>query len=820
VKLRRSARLHLAALGKWKTADCPAFFAFLLAAAMACSAQTVITEPLDFSGLAAARLPLLSERASSWTSIQFNLDGLNVTDPYQPGRPILLPIPETMSHTVRSEDLAIYGAQVDFKSGEPGPGWHTRLLCTGSGKPLSADNLPPTEERGILRQSDYYHWFTRNSIETGGPVGRRAGIILSVGGHWGDQTVAQASDGNDLGSRLLFGKARGTIHISGRDRAVLSWTGSRLRLSNWGVPAGIEALAARRASPSWNSFAGFDGMKEAGSYSTLYAGWMRETGANSQGLLSLRYGYSLAHLDAIPTGARYARAVIDLESGFSGSAPPVSNRAMRDRHSLQADFEPSEQLLADMKHRLTLGVDWSLAGTRNRWRTLGGDSLITAGGAPAYVLMMAEIQESLARTRDFRTNIEDTISIARWLLVHAGLAVDLARGSVPPQNVPLPGAGNRISWNSVSRRVGFSVTALPRLTLRGSYARSNAPLAGRYLDYGNPASLGGLLYLWNDQNEDGQWQPAECGALAARFGGLYSAIDRNLRRPNADEFNVATDVQLPRGLSASLRLFRRDEKNRLAVVNTGVPPNAFTPVEILDSGPDSLTGTFDDQRLIVYSQDASTLGQDHFLLTNPEGLRMTYRGAEAHVAGGWKFLSGRLSFMAVKSHGPTNPGNSLFENDAGVTGSLFMDPNTAINAAGRSYFDRAYTAQAQMAATFPKRWGGLELASTANYLDGLPFGRRVLVTGLPQGPFLMAATVRGSPEGGNRAEHVLDWGLSASRAVPLPAGSVKLTVDIMNLLNSGNKVRESDISGPLFNKRLPVAIQSPRHARVTIEFSF
>jgi hypothetical protein len=293
-----------------------------------------------------------------------------------------------------------------------------------------------------------------------------------------------------------------------------------------------------------------------------------------------------------------------------------------------------------------------------------------------------------------------------------------------------------------------------------------------------------------------------------------------LRRPYADEFNVQAEAKLPLGISTSLRLFRRDEKDRLATVNTGVPAAAFSPVEILDPGPDSIPGTFDDQRLTVYAQDSTTLGHDSFLLTNPAGLRMTYKGLVAEVGGGWRFLQGRVSFMAVKSYGPTNPGNSAIENEAGVVGALFQDPNTAIHAAGRTYFDRAYVAKAELLATLPKRLGGIELANRAAYMDGLPFGRRLLVTGLPQGPFLVAATVRGSPEGGNRAEYVLNWNLRVGRRLRVPGGSLRLALDILNVLNSGNRIQESDISGPLFNQRLPVAIQPPRYAQVNIEYQF
>jgi hypothetical protein len=240
-------------------------------------------------------------------------------------------------------------------------------------------------------------------------------------------------------------------------------------------------------------------------------------------------------------------------------------------------------------------------------------------------------------------------------------------------------------------------------------------------------------------------------------------------------------------------------------------------VEIPDPGGDGVPGTFDDQTLTVYAQDPSTLGQDQFRLTNPAGLRMLNEGVIAEVRGGWRSVEGRLSFMAVKSWGPTNPGDSAIENDAGVVGALYQDPNTLINASGRTYFDRAYAAKAELSATLP---GKLRLASTATYLDGLAFGRRLLVTGLPQGPFLVNATIRGSPEGGHRTEYVFNWNLQFRRDVPLPRGALGVVVEVLNVLNAGNKTQESDISGPSFNQRQPLAVQAPRFARVMIEYHF
>src|SRR5262249_34682956 len=159
----------------------------------------------------------------------------------------------------------------------------------------------------------------------------------------------------------------------------------------------------------------------------------------------------------------------------------------------------------------------------------------------------------------------------------------------------------------------------------------------------------------------------------------------------------------------------------------------------------------------------ATLGRDRYLLTNPAGLRMLNTGLTAEAATEWRSLALHASFVAEKTFGPTNPGDSVYANDPGVIGSLLLDPNTAIHATGRSFVDRAYVGKVQANYRLPSACGGIEVASVANYLDGLVFARQLLIMGLPQGPFLVATTVRGSPEGGNRAQYVIDWNLRLSR---------------------------------------------------------
>jgi hypothetical protein len=105
-----------------------------------------------------------------------------------------------------------------------------------------------------------------------------------------------------------------------------------------------------------------------------------------------------------------------------------------------------------------------------------------------------------------------------------------------------------------------------------------------------------------------------------------------------------------------------------------VPASAFTPVSILDPGPDGVPGTFDDQRLTVYAQNPATLGQDRYLFTNPAGLRMLNTGLLAEASTNWRRLMFHASFVAEKSYGPTNPGDTVYENDPGVIGTCFSTP--------------------------------------------------------------------------------------------------------------------------------------------------
>lgn len=787
-----------------------------------------VTEPLNFTALGDNQVGLESQRGYSWTDTQFKLLGMDATDSYQPGRPVIVPDIEAIDEAVVRSDFAqpastSYGTEVGLFLAQPGASWHGSLTTADTGGFLSGSNLPPPDDRGMVQQADRFRWFTRDSVQAGGRVAKWADVFAAGGAQWSLQTVPLAPQGNDQRSRLRWGDVRARVRAGAGDQFDVLYSGSHINTNNWGMPDGIEVLAGRRMSPEFDLPGGFDGQNGVDYFDFLQAGWThRFSEASRLGVLETRYGYSTAHIDADPAEAVLGESTIDLATGVVTGGPPMFTRAVRSRQGFTGAWQPAAFAAARSRHEIVAGGDWKTSSPQNRVIIPNNVNLITVNGAPSEVVEFNTPANSRSIIRSFESYAADHVRVAAGLSLDVGILGDFSRGSIPASGngqfvdqQPAVARPDLIVWNSVSPRAGFAwqVPHIERLLLQGAYFRLYSPLAGRYLDFGNPNSLNGNVYQWIDRSSDGQFEPGDAGTLLTRFGGAYSSISPSLHRPYADEFNLGAQLSLAPRSNARIHLFRRDDKQRIAAIDMGVPASAFTPVTIIDPGPDGIFGTFDDRPLVVYDQNPATLGKDEYLLTNPRDLRTESTGFVAAVGSQWRSLLVHLSFVAERTYGPTNPGNAVFENDPGVIGALYMDPNTTTYAPDRSFTDRAYVGKMQMSYTLPKAWGGIELGSTVTYMDGLLFRRELLVAGLAQGPFLL-------PVGDNRAQYAADWNLRILRAFRLPHGRIEAASDILNVINAGRKIQENDLSGPSFNLRLPTAIQEPRQVRLLLRYEF
>lgn len=812
----------------------------------------VVTDRFDVGGIWTGRPALVGTHGSSWVESSYFFEGMDLTDPFQPGKPMLYADYDALSElqvSTAAHDLPARapGAAIYLTTREAGKRWQGRLYGSFQGQGIQFDNRGSgLRALGYERPWEFQN-FGEFNVRAGGPLSRAWRLYLSAGTQQLSFRIPRF-DAVPV-ARVFSGLVRLDFEPASRHHIHFLWTGQNLRNRHLdGFPTGTELITVR----------------ERHRHQVVLGRWEFRPGGGTAAEWHFLYAHTnLSNLNPKEAAGPHRRALFQvaqprtLPAGFGeerecegvfcgDNSTPFGSNSPRTRLRLGASLVHQLPAHASLRQQLHLQGYWSGAWTSNGLFTNEDIHLLSFQGAPTGVVQWNTPVRSEQRLHEGVLAGEHRLNFRDWLYVRWGLLLDHSRVSLPPQASPagrfapprqFPARGSVINWTSLSPRAGLSLRLGPWNTmLRASYARYHHPLAARMGDFGNPNALSGRYLSWNDLNGDLEFQSGEEGTLLRRFGGRFSRIDPGLERPFTDEFSLGVDHALGSYLRARVRFFRRDAKHLIETVNEGVPFSAFRPMPFLDPGEDGLPGTADDRTLVVFNQDGATLGNDFFLLTNP-GFRSVYKGFEIVLEKPWRnrwML--RASFLASQARGPSAPGNSAFVNDAGALGALFSadlgspandgfeslphllgtlfdNPNTLINADGRLFFDRGFAGK--LAAAVEGPWS-VTISSVAKYFDGLPFARRLVVTGLNQGPIAVLANRHGAL----RTEFNLSWDLRLQRQFVLRNGAFSTFVDIFNLLNLNNNTVENALTRPGFARRDPIKVQQPRVLRIGFYYSF
>ena len=275
-----------------------------------------------------------------------------------------------------------------------------------------------------------------------------------------------------------------------------------------------------------------------------WAGPIFRAAGSGAGSVEVRYGYSIAHLDTHTPPAGGSR--VELLDGASTGSPPLANLAVRPRHEIAASWQPALLRARATRHQIAAGASWEISEPRNRFRSPSDSNLITANGAPAFIVEFNTPVDSTARVATLAGYAADHITAAALdlarprrsgrLFTRLAFRRNRARRALTRRARNFAAQSGLIRWNSLSPRAGLAwqVPHSHGLVLRGAYSRRYAPLAGRYLDFGNPNSLAGSVYT--------PFQASQPGDLVLRFGGPYSSIAPALGRPYSDEFDYGRGI--------------------------------------------------------------------------------------------------------------------------------------------------------------------------------------------------------------------------------------------------------------------------------------
>ena len=401
-----------------------------------------------------------------------------------------------------------------------------------------------------------------------------------------------------------------------------------------------------------------------------------------------------------------------------------------------------------------------------------------------------------------------------------GLSLDLSQGESPLQSGQTV---NKKSLAGLGQRLGAAYQVMDRhpLVLRAGIARIyDQPLVTGWTA-ANPEGLGMKVYSWNDANGDRQFQEGENSQLLKVYGSPYTRIDPNLKNPKTTEFTLGLSQGLVGGLTFRMSGYRRVTHDLISLVNEGVPFTAYTPVDVMDPGPDGSAPSGDDQIITVFNQNPETLGQDRYLLTNPEGFSGHSEGWEMKLLFSSRKIQSEVAAMQYRAVAGTSPGFSALENDTRALLGVFDDPNKAILARGSTYFDRGLIGRFQTTADF--RWN-IRASLVASYQDGLPYGRVLPISGLNQGTIGVLTTERGPGDqgspGGSRGTHYENIDVRLLKVFPLAKGKLVASLDVFNLLNRALPAVQSDVTGPTQYWRVPLRFQTPRSLQPGIRYTW
>jgi hypothetical protein len=787
---------------------------------------SVVAERYDVAGMHGHRQLLLGIRGSSFTQNASIINGIEISSPDGSG---MLAFPDIS--TMKSITYTV-GDSIEQHMGT---GAHLSMIPKTGGRKIhgqsrlffqsgALQNTNPTERLrffGITDSDERWHHFIDADFQIGGPLGRSSWTYFGA--------FSLRDQEKHIREHILpvaATVAQETFHLTGdlseRDRLSFYWAAQQLD----------EPQA--NASPQVTREASLDQDQR---YQTLQASWTRfisaksvidarlgivsgdigsrpQPGINAQNREELFPGFALYGTPDTPS---YLEMVAMLSNTMSGAPSLIANS---DAFTFEGKlgFSTIQDGFGKSSHRITTGASFRRSSLTQQNSAIDNVNLLFFERTPESVRLLNTPVETRDRLHHLQFHGADTISFSR-LSIGVGAYASFSNGAnILDSDVSV----NSLTWKNLSGRVGlaFSPWNNRRLLLRAGLARIYSQPLTRTWSAVNPSGLGYERHSWIDKNGDLQFQPGEDAGILKVYGAPYSRLDPDLRNPHMNEASLGFSSEIISGVSIQLFGFRRTEKNLISLVNEGVPFSSYIPVQVWDPGPDGdLYGGADGRLVTAYNQDPATLGEDRYILTNPEGHTGSSEGFELKLGFVFGKFQAEASVMRYREVAATAPGMLATENDTSALLGVFDDPNKAILARASTYFDRGTVGR--LWAIYDLFWG-IHCSAIISYQDGLPFGRYLPISGFNQGVFGVLMRQRGPGEpgstGGYMTTHYRNLDLRISKDIAWSSGRLSAVVDIFNIENRAGSLLQTDVTAPTHLWRIPLRFQTPRSIQLGVHY--
>ncbi|HEY3384692.1 MAG TPA: hypothetical protein VGK32_23265 [Vicinamibacterales bacterium] len=750
----------------------------------------VVVDRIQNGGLYLGETPRLGSWGSSWTQVGFSMDGLDLTDPDRTGTPLLRPELEVLqavsvSSVFLPAEASGSGPVVRLFARRPSDSWRATVQASLLPHALQGENSLPTAP-SIAK----FGSAADGSLLIAGPVvPGRLGLLMSA--RTATTSRFERNDPAELHSRAtsLFMHGVFTPSADSQLRIVASLDGARHPFD------GRVRFADRSVSGSER-------------YWHLHGVWERlQAGAST---ISAVIGYQRGVYSG-PDGTLGVPTVATVERLKDGPVPQLMG-ADKETHAridgaLRFQWIPGGP---SGRHRVNVGVSLSRQSSIT-------DSVTPAvigelvDGLPARIWRYSFGGSTPRESTDLAAWVDSRLALGSRLNLNAAARIESTRASLSGTST-----GASIAWNTILPRVAlrYQFTDSGRVSAFFGYAAHRDRLPLNYLAYGDPAGLSAQVYRWNDTNRDRIAQSSETGPLVSVIGpgGGLSSIDPDLRAPVSDEIAFGFQAKFGRHWLGRLSAIDRRARDLVAPVNVGVTASDYAIIQLWDRGNDFVNPA-DDRYLQVYNRNPASFGRDRYLLTNGPDATGRYVGIDLAVErlfdGRWHMMFGGSAHRSDGYGG--NRGFLVTENDVGVLGEAFENPNALTYDRGRLFFDRGYVVKWSAGGMFAH---DLYVGAIARYQDGQQFARMVIVPNLNQGP----EAIQGHTRGQTRFTFVGTVDARVEKGLRFGSRRLALVVEVFNILNTGKEVEED----PTVTRdyRATTAVEPPRAFRLGLRFDF
>jgi hypothetical protein len=789
--------------------------------------SSVVTDIYDISGLHSDSQLLLGVRGSSWTQNQGVANGQTVSHPAGDGMlidPDLTAV-DSIVYTIGDSGTRHSGpgAHVEWTQKAGLQESHGQAQLFFQGGALQNTNVTARDRSfGITQSDERWKHFINGGVQLGGPL---------VSRRW---TYFSSVSVRDL-RKWIRNQALPVSGTVGQENLTLSGelsSGSRLTLHG---SAHQQSEPQAGASPQITRESSISQFRK---YRLMQGSWIRTS--SSQSVLDVRFGVALGSLNARFQNGASGQSSEDLFPGFLvvGKSPAVRpdqvfatlNNTRRGPAPLITSFDAgsaegsgafvtTRNGFRHSTHQISLEASFHRSSLTESNSSIDGVNPLFFQQKPNSVRILSTPARTRDGIRQLEFNASDKVSFSRFSFT-AEVSVDSSQGA---SFLSSGESINKVHWTNGSGRLGVAYLLPKRrpLVLRAGMALIYDQPTTNVWTAANPEGLGVRLYSWNDANGDLRFQPGENTQLLKVYGGPYTRMDPSLRNPRTSESTVGLTQSGIGHFTFEISGFHRSVQRLMTLVNEGVSFSAYTPVQVMDPGPDAIPGTADDRMITVFNQKAETLGHDRYVLTNPNGFSSHSEGLEFKLHFGSTRVQAEASVSHYRAVAATGSGFTARENDTSAFLGVYDDPNKATFARGSTFFDRG---------TLGRFWATAELGwrlratVIGSYQDGLPYSRVLPIQGLNQGVIGVLTTQRGPGEPGSRIGPMTSYyetiDLRLMRNFVRNKGTLAGTLDVFNLLNTSQSLVEANVTSLTQYWRVPLRFETPRSLQLGLRYSW